>query len=363
MPPAAQDPNLEPLPNFIGPGYQAIRELIIALAPNTTPEQAAEQIQVAYNADRQARIQAWDDQVRQEREAEVQQAQQLRDEEEARREEEARLTEVEKKELEKKKPKINDFDENRMADSVITPRPSPFALNKVKNLEYVELSYFTPEGCATAAEESRTTAEEAFGLTRLDGFVALKPVASFRASKNIVKDRDLTWRQMTMGKNSLLHHMNKLGWPEKHINALAHFYFILEDHPMRLRPDGDKILIIFQAAVRREWHDALDRNEGFNIAKINPDTLRAIADEYYDNKRADGLNEVSSFFFPSSVPRHLLIIYPLTLTILPTPSTMPHASCPMPHAPCLMPHASCLTLMPRAAAKSDFQLDPSSGIS
>ena len=62
MPPTAQDPNLKPLPNFIGPGYQAIRELIIALAPNTTPEQAAEQIQVAYNADRQARIQAWDDQ-------------------------------------------------------------------------------------------------------------------------------------------------------------------------------------------------------------------------------------------------------------------------------------------------------------
>ena len=293
--PAAQDPNLEPAPDFNGQGYQAIRDLIVAQVPNMTSAQAAEQLQTAYNADRLTRIAAWDELVRQEQEAEAVQALQLREEEDARRAEDERLAEAERKELEKKKPKINDFDENRTAESVIAPRPSPFALNKLKSFEYVELSYFTPEGCATAAEESRATADEAFGLTSLDGFVAFKPVASFKASKNAIKDRDLSWRQMTMGKNSMLHHMNKLGWPDKHINALAHFYFILEDHPMRMRPDGDRILIVFQAAVRREWHDALDRNEGFNIAKINPDTLRAIADEYHDKKRADGLNEVSPF--------------------------------------------------------------------
>jgi len=287
-----QDPNLELPPDFTGPGYQAIRDLIIAQVPNLTAEQAAEQLQTAYNTDRQIRIAAWEERLRNQQEAEALQAQQHREEEEARQAEEEKLAEAERKELEKKKPKINDFDDDRMADSVIMARPSPFALNKLKNFEYIELSYFTPEGCATAAEESRATADEAFGLTKLDGFVALKPVASFRASKYVTKDKDLSWRQMTMGKNSMLHHMNKLGWPEKHVNALAHFYFILEDHPMRMRPDGDRILIIFQAALRREWHDALDRNEGFNISKINPDTLRTVADEYYDNKRMEGRNEV-----------------------------------------------------------------------
>jgi len=106
-----------------------------------------------------------------------------------------------------------------------------------------------------------------------------------------------------MGKNSLIHHMNKFQWPEKHINALAHFYFILEDHPMRMRPDGDKILINFQAAVRREWHDALDCNKGFNIAKINPDTLRAIADEYHNKKRSEGISEVSPLFPKATTSR------------------------------------------------------------
>ena len=66
MPPAAQDLNLEPIPNFISPGYQAIRNLIIAQVPNTTPEQAMEQIQTAYNIDKQMWIEAWNEQVRQE---------------------------------------------------------------------------------------------------------------------------------------------------------------------------------------------------------------------------------------------------------------------------------------------------------
>jgi hypothetical protein len=353
MPPGAQNPNLEPLPDFNGPGYQAIRDLIVAQVPNLTPQQAADQLQTAYDADKQTRIAAWEQLVRDGEEAEALQAQQLREEEEARRAEEEKLAEAETKELEKKKPKINDFDEDRMADSVIMPRPSPFALNKLKNFEYVELSYFTPEGCAIAAEENRTAADEAFGLTNLDGFMALKPVASFRASKHVVKDKDLSWRQMTMGKSLMLHHMNKLGWPEKHVNALAHFYFMLEDHPMRMRSDGDKILIIFQAAVRREWHDALDRNEGFNISKINPDTLRTIADEHHDNKRAEGLSEVS---FPYLITmKHLTKGFRPFLPSFLYDNISIHAKCQMPNAKCHMPHTlypadaeSCLHLcLPR----------------
>ncbi|KAF8815182.1 hypothetical protein BYT27DRAFT_7307546 [Phlegmacium glaucopus] len=294
MPPG-QNPNLEQPPNFNGLAYQPIINLIVQ-AQQLTPQQAIDQLETAHNADLQARIQIWNELVRQEQEIEEQQAQ-LRMEEEGRvREEEERVAEAERKEIEKKKPKINDFDENRMGDELIMPRPSPFAINKLKNFDYVELSYFTPEGCAAATEDrdiARTTADEAFGIAEVNGVMALRPIASLKAAKNVIKDKDLTWRQMTMGKNAMLHHMSKLGWPEKHINALAHFYFKLEDHPMRLRPHGDEILLMFQAAIRREWHDALERKEGFNIANINETTLRTIADEYHDRKRAEGMVEVS----------------------------------------------------------------------
>ncbi|KAF8813061.1 hypothetical protein BYT27DRAFT_7251289 [Phlegmacium glaucopus] len=295
MPPIVQDPNLEPIPNFNGPAYQPIIDLMVQ-AQQVTPLQAIEQLEAAHNTDQQARIEIWNEQVRQQQELEEQQIQLRREEEERTREEEERVAEAERKELEKKKPKINDFDENRTGDEVIMPRPSAFAINKLKNFDYVELSYFTPEGCAAAMEDrdgAKTATDEAFGIAEVNGIMALKPITSLKATKNVVKDKDLSWRQMTMGKNSMLHHMSKLGWPEKHINALAHFYFKLEDHPMRLRPNGDEILLIFQAVVRREWHDTLERKEGFNIANINETTLRSVADEYHDKKRAEGMAEVS----------------------------------------------------------------------
>jgi hypothetical protein len=117
----AQDPNLEPPPDFDGPAYQTLRNLIIGQADEITPQQAAEQLRLAYNTDRATRVAAWDERIRLQQEAEALQAQQFQDEEDARRAEEERLAEAEKKELEKKKPKINDFDENRTADSVIVP--------------------------------------------------------------------------------------------------------------------------------------------------------------------------------------------------------------------------------------------------
>lgn len=43
---------------------------------------------------------------------------------------EHRIVEAEKKELDKKKPKINNFDEDCTADDYIAPRPSPFAPSK-----------------------------------------------------------------------------------------------------------------------------------------------------------------------------------------------------------------------------------------
>jgi len=91
----------------------------------------------------------------------------------------------------------------------------------------------------------------------------------------------------------MIHYMHKVGWPEKHIDALASFYFQLKDHDMRLRQHGDRILIIFQAKVRREWHNAMEQNKGFNISLINPVTLSGVAMSFHDQKRAESMAEVS----------------------------------------------------------------------
>ena len=146
-----------------------------------------------------------------------------------------------------------------------------------------------------------------------------------------------------MGKTSLLLHMSKAGWGELHTTALAHFFLNIEMNDYRSRPNGERILLAYQARVRREWHDALKRDEGFNIGIINDTLLRMLADELWDTIRAEGMRKVS----PSSLLRtrtltnhpfpplfHLRALSPSR--IMPHPATQPRytllAICYMPHA-------------------------------
>jgi len=344
--PRMNNPNLEPIPNFNDAIYENVINIIVQAQPGTIRDQAVAQLEGAYQVGRQARIDEWNLQVQQDLEADNLRNQAQQEEEGRRREEEERRqaeegpNEPAPREQDKKKPKINDFDVELSSADVIIPRPSAYALNKLRNFDWVELYYFTPEGCDAALEEragERSTSNDAFSLSEIDGLVALKPLAACKASKSVVNDKDLTWRQMTMGKNSMIHYMNKLGWPEKHIDALASFYFQLEDHDMRLSPHGDKILLIFQAAVRREWHDAMERNKGFNISIINPVTLRMTTEKFHDKRRAEAMAEVS--FYPCKY--HISVAHKFSSIY----SHMPHihdflihqyASCHMPHA-----YASC----------------------
>lgn len=176
------------------------------------------------------------------------------------------------------------------------PRPSAFALNKLQQLEYIELDYFTPKGCSLAhAENERTSNNDTFSITKVDDIVALQPISSLKPSKNIQRDDELTWDEMVSAKNTMLHFCSKTGvWPAEHLGSLAAFYVILETHPMRQRDHGNQIITMYASRVRREWFDALKREEGFNLELINEDLLRSIGDEVKDAARRDEIKEVST---------------------------------------------------------------------
>ena len=174
------------------------------------------------------------------------------------------------------------------------PRPSQFAIGKLKSFNFVELWYFTDEGCAEAQDTSKAQSYDAYGLTKVDDLVALKPVALFKASRNVVPDTDLTWRQMNVGKNSMLRFMDLCDWPQKHVQSFAHFYFNIEIDPMHSRPNGERILIAYQAKVRRQWHYDISRGQGFNIAPINQKLLSTVAEEVWDAIRVDAIKRSAS---------------------------------------------------------------------
>ena len=335
------NPHLELMPNHAGPHYNILRE---ALTQNgMTPEQAVQALDDSWAHNHEERTQAWDQQVLDDAAAEEargpQQPQLDPPPQQPLAPEEGRV------EAERKKPAMRDFDDTTTVGNYIAPRPAQYALRRIEEFEYVELWYFTPEGCSDATQHQPTQNEDAFGLSRVNNMVALRSVASIKASKNVVPDAELSFRQMSMAKNAFILLMSKYQWSAKAINAFAQLFTQLELYPFCQREFGEQALIVYQARVRREWHDQLKIGPAFNIGIMNEDLLQSIYKELLDRAQLLSLNEVSFhslYHFP--VLANLLPFFPPSPPNPPSPCTMHHAPCTLHHAPCT-PHPAPRTLL------------------
>jgi len=291
MPRLTQDPNLAEKPDFTSAAYDAVCQAI-AQAEGSTREAVATRLSEAWDVDNATKIAAWEQQVAEDQEVANEAARAREAADQLELEEQRKEDEAEKKEKEKKKPKLKDLAVNRPVRDTTQLRPSRFAIHKLEDCNYVELHYFTLEGCTEAAKHDRTIAQDAFTFTKANDTLLLKPMASHKPSNKVTPDEDLTWRQMSIAKTTLLHHMGTTGWADQYIMALAEFYLNLENHPMRLQTDGDTVLLHYQAQVRREWHKALRSTSdepAFDISLINNKRVDAIASDIWNARRAEGV--------------------------------------------------------------------------
>ena len=161
MPRLTVNPNLAEAPDFILKVY-AIAHDVNAVQLNITTEAAAEHLKTAWTTDNEAKKQAWEQQELADWE---EAAQRTQEEENQHQNEEPRHNDQnETREVEKKKPKLNSFVANHPIAMAIKLCPSCFALHKLEEREYIELSYFTPKGCTEAVTNDHTVAEEAFAF-------------------------------------------------------------------------------------------------------------------------------------------------------------------------------------------------------
>ena len=243
MPHLTQDPNLAETA-----AYDAVCQALAA-AKQITGEAVVTRLANAWDVDNNAKIVVWEQQLRkdQEAEAEATHAQELADqlEQEARRKED----EDERKEKEKEKLKLKELAMDKPVRDTTQLRPSRFAIHKLEEHDYVELHYFTLEGCMEALKHNCTITQDASTFTKADDSLLLKPMASHKPSNKVTPDEGLTWHQMSIAKTTLLHHMGRTGLPNQYIMALAEFYLNLESHPMWLQTNGDTILLHYQAQV------------------------------------------------------------------------------------------------------------------
>ncbi|KAJ6530445.1 hypothetical protein B0H10DRAFT_1741552, partial [Mycena sp. CBHHK59/15] len=280
------DPSLESCDDHTSAIFKPVRDLLVAgSAGSATPltdADAAAQLTAVWTTGHDARQAAWDAQVQ----ADADHATALADQAEADRLAAEAVAEAERLEAEKKKPKLGAFD---AALAMPAPRASNFAKKKLDDREYIELWYWTKEGCLDAESlRGGVEADESFGITQIGSTLSLKPLTAFKASKKVVRDEDLTWMQLSLAKTGFLAAIEAAGWPKEYRAALSSFFYAIEFHSSRMNHDdhADTILVIYQARARRHWHDALAQGNGFNIAIFNDKFLEQISTEFHNKYRS-----------------------------------------------------------------------------
>ncbi|KAF8172734.1 hypothetical protein BJ912DRAFT_1079837 [Pholiota molesta] len=296
------DPNLDACPDFSSNHYEAMRALM--RNNELTNEQAIEALTQAWTLQNQELRERWAHQVEQDQqEAEAQAAAQGNEEQanvphaDPAQVAEPELANDNQEKDKKSKTKLRSFNPQRSVASVLAPRPSTYAVNKIANFEYVELWYFTREGCKEAQSTQRTETDDSLGMSRVGDLVAFRPVASVQASKRALQDADLTWEQFHYANRSFLKHIDSAGWPPEHVQALLQFFIHLESSSFLDREHGKQIVLTYQARVRRNWMDVMkDGNEEvFNIALLNSSLMESISNEIQSSATAEMQRQVSCY--------------------------------------------------------------------
>ena len=359
MPRIEVDPTRAICPSFEDPEWEFLRQSMVDAHqgdPPLTLDDAAQRLKDTWARENQRKVDAWNVQLQQDLAEQDELDRRTRDAQEAQLAQQEKEAEESRKEADKKKPKLHSIHQERYVAKWIGARPATYALNKINNLEYVELDYFTTRGCKEAtADSNKSVSQDTLTFTQVGDSFAIRPLAAMRPSKQIRNDEDLTWEEMMDAKNVMLHFMAKSGiWEDEHTVALASFYFNLDSHQRKEQKNGKLALLLYQSRVRREWFDALKRDEGFNIALIEEDLLRSLAEEVnntiQDRENAVRDREVEQVRYPRrSRPTHQadrvhLLPFPMvyfspcmTRVVRPT-RAYTHLFCHLPIAICQLPY-------------------------
>lgn len=192
-----------------------------------------------------------------------------------------------------KKVVFIDFDLDATVTDRIPHNPSQYATGRIENMEYVELWYFTTEGCKEASKTTPTAADDTFGLLNTESGLALQSIKATKASRNAVADEHLTWEQIMTARHTLIQTASRVGWPPKHTFALAGFYIKLES----LKAEGytPRALLLYHAVVRRQWHETMrGRGTPFNLSIINEALFVKLENQIRDHDQEEILKKASN---------------------------------------------------------------------
>ncbi|KAF8892197.1 hypothetical protein BD779DRAFT_97799 [Infundibulicybe gibba] len=188
----------------------------------------------------------------------------------------------------KKRKPLPIIDRDRGPPDFIWPRPLRFAIKKIEKYQWVELWYFSREGCA---EAKRTpSCDELFEMvTTVDGRPAFRLIPPFAASENVIPDAQLAWPDFIDATQNYLASLSNANWPQEVVTSMKTFFDHIAIHRLGSSELGRRALLTYQARVRREWHIQSEESDeiAFDISNINSSLLSDIMHQL----RSDQLDE------------------------------------------------------------------------
>jgi hypothetical protein len=322
-----QNPHLAECPDF---DDESFNDLVLAMVgPNRTRDQAIDNLRTAWHTQNGRRKALWDAQVRADQEHQNDANAQIDANAQNVAVDEPDQAPIDAANI-RRRPKLGAFAATTTIGDEITLKPSTFAINKLKDMKYVELYCFSPAGCRDHANYRLSTAEEAFSFTygiSPDGSssnaLTLKPASALAHPGKITPDEHLTWEQVRDAKACFLNHVIEAGWNRTHVNALVSFFINLDSHPYNDTPDGKQALVWYQAHARKDWHRKLGTPESYNLAILNKTLLADFKKKANDISVHNNVTQVS---YPH--PSHRT---PLTSNLTTPPHALHRSS---PRTPC-----------------------------
>ena len=104
----------------------------------------------------------------------------------------------------KKKATYVNFNLDTSVDNQVPHTPSEYAVGKMEDIEYVELWYFTTEGCKEAGKVTPSVADNTFGILTTGAGLALQPIKASKASHNASIDQALSWEQIMTARHTMI---------------------------------------------------------------------------------------------------------------------------------------------------------------
>ncbi|KAG5634234.1 hypothetical protein H0H81_002770 [Sphagnurus paluster] len=264
--PEATDPLLEPVPDFEGEDFAEGRQALIDAG--VPAEGAAAAVGTIWTLNRQRRHEAW---------LALQAQQQVPLDPPANPQPNGTQA--------KQQPKAPAYPAGRTVPAHGHLNPSVYARTKLSKNEWVELWYFTKEGCLDADLPTTSLASDTFGLTTNESnSLQIRAVSTARHSPRAVDDTKLTWDQIMVAAKTYTRTLQELGFEEKYYKDIWTFYSDVDFRRADMRAtDADRTCIHYVTIIRREFYQKADSAYAFDITKFSKERFDEIAYELRNN--------------------------------------------------------------------------------